>query len=65
MIHEEETKSAEEGSVAPEYPLKRVASERVNYVAGGFKGWDIVYVNDAGIAKSLESQKVQSYLSGV
>ncbi len=40
------------------YPLQRVPHERVKYVAGGFKGWHIIWVNDSPIAKSTESANI-------
>ena len=48
---------------AEEYPLPRVTTEGVSHLA--YKGWDIVFVSDGGIAKSLEAAKVQHYLNGV
>ena len=54
MSHEE--------SKAEEYPLARVTSEKINRIA--YQGWDIVFVNEGGIAKSAECAKVQQYLRG-
>jgi hypothetical protein len=45
--------------------LNRVPHEKIQFIEGGVKGWQFVYVNDAPLSKSLESAKVQSYLNGV
>ena len=52
-----------EESKGQAYPLKRVLSEGVKHVK--FKGWIFAFVNDAPLAKSVESANIQSYLRGV
>jgi type 2A phosphatase activator TIP41 len=46
-----------------QYPLHRVPHEKVKYV--NYRGWEFIFVNDGGIANSLEQVAIQTYLKGV
>ena len=47
-----------------EYPLKKVTSDKINCIPN-FKGWDILFVSEGGIANSKEQAAVHEYLRGV
>ena len=40
------------------YPLTRVPHDKVKYFSEGMQGWHFVFVNDAPLAKSIDSAAI-------